>query len=141
MRLRSCLFLLAVLAFGCGSEATVVPVSGRITVDNQPLAGAKVYFQPLTEGDNAQPGKGSYGQTDLDGRFTLKIVGENREGAVVANHRVEVHLPETGSDADPRLKPGPPRVQLPRKFNRDSTLRFPVPREGTKEANFDLVTK
>src|SRR5262249_34965527 len=90
MRYRLALLALALPAVGCGGGPKVAPVSGRVTLDGQPLAGASVNFQPLSDGNNLNPGPGSYGKTDADGRYSLRVVVDDRPGAFVGKHRVEI---------------------------------------------------
>ena len=70
-----CAVLLALVALclsGCGSSEgyTLVPVSGTITLDGQPLAGASVSFQ--RSGGEATVGPGSGAVTDASGKYELK---------------------------------------------------------------------
>jgi hypothetical protein len=65
--------LLAALSLpltGCGGTATnpnLVPVTGTITLDGKPLAGASVTFV----GIGATPGEGATGLTDEAGKYEL----------------------------------------------------------------------
>jgi hypothetical protein len=131
--------LAPLLALGCNSGPRVAPVSGRVTMDNKPLPGAKVTFQPIATEGNNYPGVGSYGVTDGEGNYTLKLVDNDRPGAVVAEHRVEItlsgDLPKPDDDRT-RMDTG----KVPRRYNLDSTLRRTVPPEGTKEMNFELTS-
>jgi hypothetical protein len=128
-------------AAGCGGGPNVVAVSGRVTFDNHPAVGLHVGFQPITEGGR-NPGGGSYAITDADGRFTLKMVEDDRVGAVVGKHRVEIATRQQADDAtDSVQKAGRPKAVIPPKYNRESKLTFDVPSGGTTEANFDLTSK
>jgi hypothetical protein len=142
MRPRFTLVLVAGLAAGCGGGESVAPVSGRVTLDGQPAVGVHVGFQPLAVGDNKNPGGGSYALTDADGRYTLRMVEGGRPGAVVGKHRVEIATPVGMADDlhDMRPKAANPRVAIPAKFNRESTLTFEV-KPGPNEANFDLTSR
>jgi hypothetical protein len=141
MRLRLTLFLVLCLAAGCGGR-NVVPVSGRVTLDDKPLAGVHVGFQPMATEGNKNPGGGSYAITDADGRYTLKLVEGGEPGAFVGKHRVEITV--RGAEVDPntdlRPKGGAAKVVIPPKFNRDTTLTFDVPAGGTDKADFPLTT-
>lgn len=126
---------LAGLVLGCGGDKiATVPVSGVITLDGQPLAEASVTFQPLS-GDAAAPG--SHGNTDAQGRFTLRVTVTNQPGAVVGKHQVRISAaPRTGGD-DSQLvaaDPVPPRY-------RDGSETCDVPPKGTDQANFDMKSK
>src|SRR5262245_38051629 len=128
------LLLLAVSATaGCGQKANVVPVSGRVTVDGQPLANVAINFGPLTGGlDGAYA---SYGKTDDNGRYSLKLVDNGRTGAMIGKNRVTLNESTGGGESDGAA----PRVQfkLP-PTARDGTLQFEVPPGGTDAANFEF---
>ncbi len=139
--------LLAVLALvGCGGTKEV-PVSGTIYMDGKPLPHAHVQFQPIGTKENPNPGRGSYGPTDENGRYTLRIDGQ-RDGAVVGKHRVAVSTilegeganfdPETGSP-DGAVVVG--REKIPARYNDQTTLTFEVPSSGTDKADFQLTSK
>jgi hypothetical protein len=124
---------LVMTAQGCGGGARTVAVTGQVRLDGQPLAGAQVFFRPDSRERN--PGPASSGKTDAEGRFTLRTVDEHN-GAVAGPHRVRISMPmkAPGSSAD-----AAPIDKLPAKYSGEgSILRFTVPPDGTKEANFDL---
>jgi hypothetical protein len=131
----------AVLAFcaGCGGGPATAPVSGRVTLDGQPLPNAAVMFQPFDPGNN-NPGPGSGGKTDEEGRYTLTVIGTQANGAVVAKHKVRINMapPESKPDDDRPKK----YKQLPLKYHgKDTILEFDVPSRGTTSADFDLKSK
>ena len=72
MRTFSLAGLLAALAGCADAGPKYAPVSGRVTLNGEPLAGVSVDFQPVAAGKDADPGPGSTGKTDKDGRFTLR---------------------------------------------------------------------
>src|SRR5688572_29155643 len=62
------------LAAGCSPvPPSVVPVSGRVTLAGEPLAGAVVTFQPAP-GESAAELSGSVGRTNAEGRYELRLV-------------------------------------------------------------------
>ena len=138
-----CAVLLALVALclsGCGSseDYSLVPVSGTITLDGQPLAGASISFQ--RECGDATVGPGSAAVTDASGKYELKTAeADSRSGAVVGMHVVRitgVQEQRDASDDTPRpmaKDPVPPRY-------RDPGLTFDVPADGTDQANFDLTS-
>ena len=97
--------------------------------------------------DNPNPGRGSSGITDADGRFTLKTDGD-QTGALVGVHQVKIRTqgetvgydPEVGS---PDNAPGPEKGKIDpiptdwRSLTDKHT--FEVPAAGTDQADFDLV--
>jgi len=75
---------------GCGEkEASLVPVSGRITVNNEPLPNARVLFTPS---DPKVASVNSSALTDDGGNFELKAT-DGRPGAVVGQHSVIISPP------------------------------------------------
>jgi hypothetical protein len=128
----------ALLSAGCGSS-DVAPVSGRVTLDGEPVANARVTFQPLGSAENPNPGQGSYGITDAEGRYSLTMVGSKRSGAVVGKHRVSIQSPRGPSDQFPQAPPRPSKM-IPREYNTETKLEFDVRRGGTSEADFNLTT-
>jgi hypothetical protein len=139
--MKRCVWLAAaaVFLFGCGAGTKIVPVSGIVTLDGKPLANAHVAFQPATSGGKSIVGVGSYGNTDADGKYTLKVADSDQPGAVVGKHRVEINLRVESDDRDPKTRP-PPKT-LPVKYNRQSELQFEVKPGGASEANFDLKSR
>src|SRR3954453_22377178 len=85
--------LLALVALcglpGCGADPyAMAPVSGRVTVDGQPVAGLRVSFEPIGGRHRPLPGPDSTAVTDADGRYTLSTTDAGRRGAVVGPCRV-----------------------------------------------------
>jgi hypothetical protein len=135
-------FHLALIVFiaGCGGgqSYSTARVSGRVTLDGQPLANAAVVFQPVA-GKDRNPGPGSGGTTDADGRYTLSVVGTGSRGAVIGKHQVRITLaPE---DADPTDDRPHKHKELPAKYNLKTTLEFTVEPGGTDKADFPLTSK
>jgi hypothetical protein len=147
--MRRCFVVLAApcLFFaGCSSEPyEVASVSGRVTLDGKPVEKAAVMFQPVAPKGNNNPGPGSYGISDADGRYTLKLIGKDRRGAVVGKHKVRIENytePEDTTDDRPERKRAKPAVLIPSKYNRiEAILEFEVPARGTDKADFDLKSK
>jgi hypothetical protein len=137
---------------GCGGDRPkYVKVSGIVKLDGKPYKNALVSFQPLGTPDNPNPGHGSAGLTDEDGRFKL-VTDDGYTGAVVGKHRVRIQTkrddptafvdPALGSPDD--LGPLNKKVQIdpiPVEWYSDkSTKEFTVPPGGTDQANFDITT-
>lgn len=139
------LFSLILCAAGCGGGPKVVPVSGVVYVDGKPKAGLHVVFQPIGSQANPNPGRGSHGITDGNGKYTLTYDG-TAPGAVVAKHKVAIATvlagegknvdPETGSADGVPVKGG--REIIPSKYNDQTILTFDVPAGGTDKADFQL---
>jgi hypothetical protein len=127
--------LLVIVLVGCGS-GDLVPVSGTITLDGKPLANASVTFQPVGLGSK-EAGAGSYGKTDANGRYSLRVIStKEQKGAVVGKHRVAVSMGvDNGSDVIPVKEP------LPARYNNKTILEFDVPSGGSEKADFSLDSK
>jgi hypothetical protein len=139
MAMRRCVGLVLLLALslaGCGKSHKIAPVSGRVKLDGNPLAGATLQFIPLAGPDESLPS--SVGTTDRDGRYTLVLTGDVKgEGAVVGKHKVFITLGAAGGGSGE----GVPTFhkQLPERYNRKTELTWTVPEEGG-EANFEDLT-
>lgn len=143
----------AVVLVGCGSAETDGPktarVSGTVTLQGKPLAGANVYF--------SSEKFSSYGKTNAEGRYELV------QGAVPGKNKVyisKLETPEgvdsdpeagldlaqfqaadTGSENDPSGKKKPLLTdEVPQEFSdpQKSKLTFDVPEGGTTSADFRL---
>jgi len=121
---------LVAAATGCGGRSDVGRVSGMVTLDGTPLAGARVTFQPTTGGAP------SHALTDATGRYDLQH-SRSVAGARVGDHEVTISTLDKGNpDADP---PRPPRPeQVPDHYNRRTTLTASV-RPGATTVDFQLT--
>lgn len=72
---------------GCGGvdRPDLSSVTGKITVDGQPMKRVKVIFQPVAKG------RPSFGVTDESGAYELAFAAEAK-GATPGKHRVFVEL-------------------------------------------------
>jgi hypothetical protein len=107
-------------------------VSGKVTLDGQPLAEAVVNFTP-TDGKT----KGSTGTTDASGNYTLRYI-TGYDGAAVGTHTVEIRkveiIPITGGE-EPEYEE---RQVVPAAYNSKTELTAEVkPGENT----FDFPLK
>lgn len=129
--------LLLLFLFGCGESA--VPVSGKVSLDKKPLAGATVTFTPVaSQGQKA--GNSSMGVTNAQGEYSLTFVSGGTKGAVVGKHKVSISAID-GELEDPAGAAPKPRVdRVPPEYNINSGLTFEVPAGGTTSANFDIDT-
>src|SRR5262249_39814113 len=130
------------LLIGCSQEPyRVAPVSGRVTLNNKPLANAHVHFAPMGARDR-DPGPTSQGKTDENGYFTLRVDYPTQPGAVVGRCRVYITRPDTDLSGKPQADAGGKKAKelLPARYNQETTLTFEVPPGGTDQANFDLTS-
>ena len=123
---------------GCGQKGPrLVPVTGTVTLDGQPVAHAGILFTPVECGPPAS------GTTDEQGQFRLRTV--NREGAVTGEHRVAVTKSETTGVGDFGAV-GPEGItviwHVPEKYSRPKTsgLEAAVDDDGG-EFTFELSSK
>lgn len=108
-------------------------------MDGNPVSGAAVSFQPIAvNGESTVSNMGSYGKTDDQGNYSLKLIETDGEGASIGKHRVQVSISED-LDTDVGRKTVD---KIPARYRgTDSELTFDVPAEGTQSANFDLSSK
>jgi len=148
----STLSLVLILGIGCGRGLPVAPASGIVTLNGKPLAGATINTQPVAK-DSRNPGPGSFGHTDDQGRFELEVVQPAMKGAIIGKHRVMISPPGDGSrDAkpkrsadgtfeswsdDPQSHRAAAGAKWPVRFA-DGSLTMEVPADGTNELRLEL---
>jgi len=138
---------LALLAAGCGGDGrpSLVKVTGTVTLDGQPLEGAIVAFQPITDA-KAKFQRPSAGTTDASGKFVLGTYAID-DGAPVGKFRVGIvkrevlgELPEgynSESESETNLTYKwitPKAVALPETSN----LTAEITSSGLSPATFEL---
>jgi hypothetical protein len=82
----------AVLLPGCGTSVKTVPVSGKVTLDNQPLTGGQVTLVPTTTPEKADAAAVFMVGT-IDSSGTYKISTGGKDGAPVGKYKVTVNPP------------------------------------------------
>jgi hypothetical protein len=140
---------LVILAGCSGGQRTAVPVSGSVTYNGQPVAGATVIFL----GKANEPA--ATGITATDGTFRLSTYGE-ADGAVPGQYSVTVVKMEGGPADDPNAPfdpvadmeaaakntaPAPPAHHLlPEKYAtaKESPLGFTVGASGSNQFPIEL---
>jgi hypothetical protein len=154
---RSAAPLLALMLIACGGcsgasddawakrRPPVYPVSGRVLLGGQPLAGATV------ELFSADANRTAYGTADDEGRFQLTTF-ESGDGAVEGKHAVKVRKVDIISHDDPSidyassLQTAPPpetKWHSPRKYAEYATsgLSAVVVPDGPNEILLELEAK
>jgi hypothetical protein len=138
-----CLASFATGFAGCGSSGpTTVEVTGTVTYNNSPVAGAAVMFQGGT-------GRPATGETDSQGKFTLRTFGAD-DGAVPGEYVVTITKVESvppgqpGGDAGrepPTSTRTPPKSLIPMKYNdaKTSGLKETVSESGPNDFTFNLT--
>jgi hypothetical protein len=141
MRSRWLAFALAVLAVGCGGSKKFAPVSGKVTLNGEPLANATVSFQPIAKEGSTDAGPGSTGTTNDKGEFSLTVATGER-GAVVGKHRVIISSLNAKSGTEDRR--GGPELydKVPHRYapGEPNALIIEVPNGGTNKADFPLTS-
>lgn len=117
----------------------MVPVSGVVSLNGQPIANVVVHFQPVS-GAAADPmfSPSSHGITDGEGRY--KLEWSDGSGAIVGEHVVTLMYKDPNERwpddfVDEKGNERPVEFKLPFEA-RDGTLRFTVPQGGTGQADF-----
>lgn len=127
---------------GCSnSEYPLAPVSGVVTLDREPLAGARVFFMPVASGEKQLVGPRSVGKTDESGYYEL-ITPAGDKGAVIGAHRVRISTYETAPDPksiDNVIIVAEERVPLA--YLVGDSLDREVPAMGLENCNFELKSK
>ncbi len=143
MRVRLLLGLALVLALGCGPGRKFAPVSGKVTLDGQPLAGATVSFQPIAPPGSVEAAPGSIGTTNDKGEYNL-TASTGQTGAWVGKHRVMITcLSQQVGAGDSRPPRGgwPLADKVPSRYNTESQETYEVPSGGTDKADFALTSR
>lgn len=96
---------------GCDRGPRIVPVSGQVLIDGQPVTTGFVQFVPTGE-------RPAYGEIGKDGRFTLTTSKDN-DGAVVGTHQVEVRAWEHPTETSKKYL-------VPKKYGDLSTSELTV---------------
>ncbi len=139
----SLLLMAAVSGCGTGKPYETAPVSGRVTLNGKPLAGARLTFQPQHDPKQGPlSGPESHGVTDADGNYVLTTIFQDK-GAAVGRHRVMISTRRLERPANnpegPLREVAPERV--PNKYFSDKEpLYVEVSAKGTSSANFDLTS-
>ncbi len=132
--------LIVVLLAGCQEARNVANVSGRVTLDGQPVADVLVHFQPQVAPAEAAKKTtdaiDSSGITNAEGRFELRLADSDKLGAGGQACRAVLRpraLPLPRMRALPQRR----RSRFPARYS-DGSKTFEVSADGTDQANFEL---
>lgn len=120
----------ATLMCGCDDSNRV---TGRVTLDSEPVPEAIVQFTPQDSG-----GRIALGRTDANGNYRLKS-SRNISDVSPGKYRVAITTSDliAGDDSEgERMSP----EKVPPQFNKDSELIREI-KEGSNEINFELTGK
>jgi hypothetical protein len=112
-------------AAGCGSPVAYTAVTGKVTLGGKPLAGVKVWFHPMTEGNRDLP----YATAVTDSEGVYKLTSNNgKDGALVGKHRVVVNWPPRERTDDASRPPPVQRQPIPAPYTQatETPLIFEV---------------
>jgi hypothetical protein len=141
MRSRWLVYLAVTCAAGCSGSKKFAPVSGKVTLNGDPLANATVSFQPIAKEGSIEAGPGSTGTTNDKGEFSLTVATGER-GALVGKHRVIISSLNAKSGTEDRR--GGPELfdKVPQRYapGEPNALVFEVPAGGTDKAEFPLTS-
>ena len=104
-------------------------VSGTVKLDNKPLEGAQIKFQPVGKG------RPSNAITNSSGYYVLKYT-PNQNGAEVGKHKVYISTGVQGDGGEIKDIP----EKLPAKYHAESTLEKEVT-AGSNTIDFNLTSK
>ncbi|WP_166823755.1 carboxypeptidase-like regulatory domain-containing protein [Thalassoroseus pseudoceratinae] len=117
------------LSVGCGAfgGAEVGEVTGKVTLDGEPLSDAEVAFVPTSGGTT------STGYTSEDGSYLL-VYDAERDGAEVGEHTIRVTRiqPEAQDGETPKQY-----EKLPASYNTESELKIEV-KSGSQTVDIPL---
>jgi hypothetical protein len=136
------LIAVALTTLGCGNKSLpIVPVSGRITLDQGewPAAGV-LYFSPAEpkEGFPIKPGTARF---EKNGKY-VAMTKNGSEGLVPGKYYVNVECYTTPPSADPKAPPGKSCVPKQYESGKISGLMVDVPTDAKHvEANFEVISK
>jgi len=80
---------------GCGSSESIVPVSGTVTHNGNPVPGLVISFVPEGPTESGT----STGETDDNGKYELTVFKTKKKGAVATTHKVWVSRPRPPLEA------------------------------------------
>lgn len=124
----SCLAVLLAAAVGCGSPSG--EVSGKVTLDGNPVVGAEVTFvAPADMLDRTD----AIGYTQEDGSYRLVYPGDAKFNIPTGDYKVTIG----GGDAADGMSDGP-AVKVPSAYRGEDTLLSATIASGKNEIDFEL---
>lgn len=139
------LMLTTCLVVGCGGGTTepLAPASGVVTLDGKPIGGVSILLVPK---DGTSSGRISYGLTDAEGRFELRV-SPDQSGAIIGAHWVQLEklTQQDGSPIPPGSSPEEVAAmnQLPQAYSDagSTPISAEIPESGTSDLAFDLSSR
>ncbi len=146
MRTASTILVLAIfMIVGCGGETAnpLASASGVVTLDGKPIEGVSILLIPK---EGTSSGRISYGLTDAEGRFELRV-SPDQSGAIIGSHWVQLEklTQQDGSPIPPGSSPEEVAAmnQLPQAYSDagSTPISAEIPESGTSNLAFDLSSK
>lgn len=124
--------LVVALAFasGCAVDQDHGHVTGKITLDGEPLVDAQVEFIPTGSGSTA------YGRTDEDGNYEMEYSRDSVGASVGEN---QVRITTGGATVDENERMVKIKERIPARYNLKSELIFNV-QPGSNTADYELTS-
>jgi hypothetical protein len=125
---------------GCGSDGPeLATVTGKVTLDGQPVQRAAITFRPQEKGSP------SYGGTNSEGMYKLMFT-QDKQGAMPGEYFVDIETSKLSkSEIEDNKAQGlpepPPFVPIPRKYRGAEQLKASVKAGESNVINFDLTSK
>lgn len=134
-RISPILLLVALpLLVGCGgteSGPDSVLLSGKVTLDDQPVEEGDIYFR-------AKDGGNSYAGKIVGGKYELKTTPGDKRVEITAYQDV----PGEFREDNPGEKTPVRKMMIPKQYNTETTLEISIPADSKKaEENFELATR
>lgn len=145
VRRGSCFVLMLVACIGCGDSSGMVPVTGTVKLDGQPLVNATVQFIPEEPG-----GQTASGTTDADGVFNLSTLKPD-DGVKPGKYKVVIQPPARSGtparsidEAQKNLllkKKAPEGIAFPARYSRPDQTILVQDVPSSSPVVFDLQSK
>lgn len=121
---------------GCGKQEgpELATVTGKITLDGEPLKKVNLRFVPEQPG-----GSPSFGGTNSYGQYKL-LFNAKRQGAMLGKHRVEIEPATVDTDENGKPLPNVKVVAIPKKYLVSGALTREV-KAGKNTIDIELASK
>ena len=120
---------------GCGPGGGGAPVGGVVTLDGQPLSGAKV---SLTRGDGPKEQRFYLGETNNEGRYEMRSAATQAPGVAPGEYQLRITSVQAPVDATETTQLPPER--LPPMYQ-SGKLTMSVDEAGNPNADFAISTR
>ena len=131
--------LVLVVLSGCGSGQLTEKVEGIVTLDGVPLPEIRVKLEPKSSG-HWESGTGSYGLTDEQGRFAMRMSDTGQFGAIIGLHSVIFSDKRIEVEADAGNTSRFPKSRIPEKYS-NMPLTLDVKLGQKNVAKFELTSE